>query len=803
MPKLLPQLLALFFLGSTTLALAQSGKIRGKILDASSASPIPFANVIVMGTTVGTSSDFDGNFELIDVPFGYFKLEVSVIGYKRGISEDVYVTQSKVPFVEIKLEPTSTQLKEVVIESSAFQKTEESPLSLQTLGIEEIERNPGGGRDVSRAIQSLPGVAATPGFRNDIIIRGGAPNENRFYIDDIETPLINHFQTQGSSGGPVGILNINLLREVNLYTAAFPSNRGNALSSVLEFKQLDGNKEKLNFRGAVGSSDLAIAFDGPIDDKTTFIASYRRSYLQFLFAALRLPFLPTYDDFQFKIKRRINANNEISLIGIGAIDDFALNLDVNKGLEDAEVLERNNYFLANLPINKQWSYTVGAVYKHYGEKSFQTIVVSRNALNNSAIKYVDNDESLPENKILDYSSTETENKIRLENTYRNDGFKLNLGVNLENAVFTNNTFNRIATPVGVFTRDFESELNLYKYGLFGQASQLVLKGRLTISGGFRFDGNSYNDEMANLFRHFSPRFSASFAITDKWSFNSNVGRYYQLPAYTILGFRDNSNRLVNQNRTKYIRSDHYVAGLQYNPDNSTKITVEGFYKDYAFYPFSLTDSISLANRGADFGVIGNEATASINQGRSYGIEFLIQRRAAKGLYGILAYTYVRSEFEDKNGSLVPSAWDSRNFVTLTAGKKFKKNYELGIKWRFAGGLPYTPYDLEASANIQNWDVSNQGIFDFNRLNHERFSGFSQLDIRVDKTWFLSKVAINLYFDIQNAYNYQSEAQAFLNVRTDANGNNLIDPNDPSKYQTYFIPNTNGTVLPTIGVIIDF
>ncbi|MGD1847004.1 MAG: carboxypeptidase-like regulatory domain-containing protein [Salibacteraceae bacterium] len=794
----------LCFLLATVVAGAQTGSVRGKVVDATSQESVPFANVIIQGTTIGTSTDIDGNFEIKDVPVGYVKVEVSVVGYNRQLSEDVYVTTSKTPFVEIGLTPTSTQLEEVEIKASPFVKTEESPVSLQTLGVEEIERNPGANRDISRVIQSLPGVASTPSFRNDIIIRGGAPNENRFYLDDIETPVINHFQTQGSSGGPVGMLNVNLVREVNLYTGAFPANRGNALSSVLEFKQIDGNKDKLNFRGTVGSSDLALALDGPIGEKTTFVASARRSYLQGLFSILGLPFLPTYNDAQFKVKHKFNPKNEIYFVGLGAIDQFRLNLEVNDRIDDEETIERNEYLLGNLPVNEQWNYTIGGVYKHYGKNSFQTFVLSRNTLNNTAEKYAENDDSSSDNLILDYESVETENKFRFENTTRLNGWKIKGGVNLENAVYSNRTFNRIGTPNGVQLIDYNSDLTIVKYGVFAQASKTLLNARLILSAGFRMDGNDYNSDMENPLNQFSPRISASYAITERFSFNFNTGRYYQLPAYPVLGFRDNAGVLVNQPRTSFIESDHLVGGFQYNPDNYSKITIEGFYKTYTNYPFSLRDSLSLANLGADFGVVGNEPTTSIGEGRAYGVEMLTQRRARNGIFGIAAYTWVRSEFLDpETDTYAPSAWDSRHILTLTAGKKMKRNWEIGVKWRYVGGLPYTPFDEEASSLRENWDVRGQGILDFNRLNSERFDAFTQLDVRVDKTWYLKKWSLNLYVDIQNLTNFQSEEQDFLNVATDEAGNPLIDPNDPTRYQMTRIENTSGTVLPTIGIIVDF
>ncbi|HQH41927.1 MAG TPA: Plug domain-containing protein, partial [Bacteroidales bacterium] len=217
-----------------------------------------------------------------------------------------------------------------------------------------IEKNPGGNRDISRVIQAFPGVASTPAYRNDVIVRGGGPSENRFFLDGVEIPNLNHFATQGASGGPVGIINADLIREVNFYSGAFPASRGNALSSVLEFSTIDGNKEKTKFRGSVGASDLALALDGPLTSNTTYFLSARRSYLQFLFSALGLPFLPTYNDFQFKVRSRPDAKNEILIMGLGSLDNSRLNLNANE-------TEIQRYILGYLPENKQYSYTFGAV----------------------------------------------------------------------------------------------------------------------------------------------------------------------------------------------------------------------------------------------------------------------------------------------------------------------------------------------------------------------------------------------------------------------------------------------------------
>lgn len=793
------------FLLSLSVGFSQNtGTLKGKVIDIQTRVSLPFVNVIVVGTSIGAISNEDGVFVIKNVPLGYVKVQASFLGYSTVFSEDYLVTNEKTPYVFIELVQDNEQLEEVIVQSKLFKKSIESPLSRQSLGIAEIERNPGGNRDVLKVIQSLPGVASNPGFRNDIIIRGGSPVENKFYLDGIEVPVINHFQTQGSTGGPVGIINADLIRNVDFYTSAFQSDRGNALSAVIELTQKDGNPEKINTRATIGTSDAGITLDGPINDKTTFIASVRQSYLQFLFKLIKLPFLPTYNDFQLKVKHQLSANSEISLIGLGAIDRFRLNESVNKNVTDEETIKRNRYILSIVPVQEQWNYTVGASYKHYSGNSTQQVVVSRNELSNNAKKYFNNRANASD-LLLDYSSKETENKFRFENssTLANN-FKLSIGFGLEQAKYFNSTFQKIANPVGVSEIDFSSELSMFKYSAFGQISKKYFNSKFGASFGFRLDGTDYNDEMQNPLNHISPRISLAYSLSEKLTVNATAGIYSQLPTYTILGYRDAENSLVNKNNgLKYIQANHWVSGFEFSPNNSSKISYEGFYKTYKNYPFSIRDQISLANLGADFGVVGNEEVTSTSEGRAYGFEFFAQKKSFSGFYGILSYTFVVSEFTDNLNNYIPSTWDNKHLLTLTGGKKLERNWEIGGKFRLVGGRPYTPYDMDASSEIENYDVSNQGILDFSQLNTERFKTFSQLDLRIDKTWFWKKMSLNFYVDVQNVLAGEAVEQPYLIPTLDANGNKIIDSNNSSKYVLESVENTSGTVLPRFGVIFDF
>ncbi len=797
------KLTATFFLVLLVITMSgQTGKISGRIFDARTNEPIPFANLILEGTNTGSTSDLDGKFIFTGVDPGFVRLVATAVGYERKLTEEIQVTTAKTSYLDIPMNPQNVQLEEVVVKANTFERDAESPLSIRSIGVSEIEKDPGANRDISRVIQSLPGVATTPAFRNDVIVRGGGPSENTFYLDEVEIPTLNHFSTQGASGGPVGIVNADFLRQVDLVTGAFPAARGNSLSSVVEMKMRNGNPDKLNFKGTLGASDLALTLEGPIGEKSTFIFSARRSYLQFLFGVLQLPFLPTYNDFQFKNRIIIDKKNTLTFIGIGAIDQFRLNTGLENPTEDQQ------YILDLVPVNEQWSYTVGAVYKHFYSRGAHTLVASRNYLDNRQYKYTNNDESSEDNKILDYTSTEAENKLRYEMDMSagNFGFRFGGGINYAN--YTNRTLRKeFVEGVGSNTFEYFTDLDVFSWSLFAQADRSFIDGRLSLSLGVRTDANNYSAEMSDMLDQISPRFSASYLLTEKWSVNFNTGRYFQRPAYTTMGYRDMSGALINkENGLKYIYNDQLVGGVAYRPSDNFELSLEGFYKYYYDYPFSLRDSINLASKGADYGTYGDEPVISESEGRAVGAEIFARGVIFNGINILMSYTYVRSEFQDKNDDFIPSAWDNTHLFNISARKSFKRNWDVGAKWRFVGGAPYTPWDEYLSSFVIAWDARSGPYLDYDRFNELRLGAFHQLDVRVDKTWYFPKWSFALYLDIQNLYNFKAEQPDNLIRELDANGDPVIlnpdAPIDQQRYKLKAIKNDVGTVLPTLGIIVE-
>lgn len=678
--------LFLLLLGLLTTVSAQpTHRIKGTVIDKASRQPLEFINVLVLGLGRGGVTDAEGHFNIGEVPPGIYRLQASAVGYKTILTPE-YIVSTKDLTIQIETEENLTELEGVTVTASPFRRDPESPVGLRIIGLQEIEKSPGANRDISRIVQSYPGVAFSPaGYRNDLIVRGGSPSENRFYLDGVEIPNINHFSTQGASGGPVGIINADLIREVNFYTGAFPTDRGNAMSSVLDFKLRDGDMERNSLKATLGASEVSLASNGHIGKKTSYLVSVRQSYLQFLFDMLGLPFLPTFTDAQFKLKTRFNANNELTILGLGGIDNMKLNTKLDG--------EKAEYILSYLPKIQQETFTLGAVYRHYAGIHVQSVVVSHSYLNNRNTKYLNNDESSADNLSLKLRSVEQETKFRIENTSTFGNWKINFGANLDYSQYTNTTFQRVYIDEGR-TFDYHTYLGMWRWGIFGTINYATTDERFTASLGVRTDANNFSSGMKGMGDQLSPRLSLSYRLTDGLYLSGNAGLYYQLPPYTGLGFKDNNGAWVNK-YLRYMSVSQESLGLSWHPGNTFELSAEGFYKQYDKIPFSIADGIPLACKGNDYGVIGNEALSSTAQGRAYGIEILMKWLIAKKLNLASSFTLFKSEYRNnKQSEYIASAWDNRYIFNMSGTYNFPHNWSLGMKISCIGGAPYTPYDVE-------------------------------------------------------------------------------------------------------------
>lgn len=793
-----------------------NGAINGTVRDALNSQPVAGATVLIAQLNVAVTADSAGRYDFRGLAPGSYTITATATGFDSLSKYNVPVTAGNVNELSFELQRNFSELGNVVVvatRKSAKATSLETPLSVQRLTTEEIKSNPGGNFDISRVVQSLPGVTGSDGigngYRNDIIIRGGAPYENIYFLDGIEVPVINHFSTQGSAGGPQGILNVSFIEDVKLSTSAFDAKYDNALSGIFEFKQKNGNTNNIQGNIRLSASEIAATFDGPLNASRnlTFLASARRSYLKFLFQALDLPIRPDYYDFQYKVSYIPDNKNSFSILGIGAIDQFKFGTIRNPTLE-------KYYVLNNAPSNNQWNYTVGGSWRRSFDNGYLNLALSRNVLNIDLEKYDENDVSAPEKLRLNTGSRETENKLRLDVVQNVSNWKFSYGASFQYLNYTNNSFIRrraeikdeagnTLQPADVFT--YNTAIDFVRYGPYVQVGKRSNNNRFNVSAGIRGDGNSFLTDAANPFRNLSPRLAFSYRLTDKWSFNGTVGSYTKIPPYTIIGFQQ--DQLFVNKSAKYIRTNHYVAGFEFLPKPILRFTLETFYKRYNNVPVSLRDGISLNNLGADFTAVGNEPIVSNGKGEAYGVEFFAQQKLARNFFGFISYTYVVSRFSGSDGILVPSAWDNRHLFSFTLGYKLKRNWEIGLKYRYQGGLPYTPFDEQASR--LNYLTFGNGILDYNRFNQDRLRNFQQSDFRVDKKWNFRKVTLDIFIDIQNWTAFKSPTSPqYVFDRNLQTGEYLTTDGQPIKEDgtnafPVILTSASSAPLPTLGFILEF
>ena len=757
------------------------GSINGKVTDSESGLPLEGATVIVENSNFFTVTDENGYFQIPDLPTTSYNVTARFIGFKSQTKFNVIVKSVGNQSLDYTLRPMNELLDEVILMESPFKTSIETPLSTQTFSAVEIETYPGGNNDITRVIQSLPGISpSVGGFRNDIIIRGGGPNETVYYLDGIEIPNINHFSTQGSSGGPVGLVNISFIKDVTLSTSSFGAEYDNALSGVLSFTQKNPNPERFSGNFRFGSSEAGITFEGPLNEKTSYIFSLRRSYLQFIFKAFGFSFLPDYWDYQMKISHRIDDHNFLNFIGIGSIDKLTVNEPDEYSFENQSTIEQ-------IPIINQNTSTFGISWKRIYKQNngFFNISLSSNRLKNDFERFQDNVNKT--DKVYSNISSEEETKLRFISSQNFIDFKFSVGGNIQYSKYLNNTL------YPFFEIDYETSIDLIKYGFFIKSSKMFFDDKLGVSLGIRVDQDNFTLNN-NFFENLSPRIALSWSISedDKWKVNLTSGRYFKIPTYTSLGFKNLSNNFIN-NDSEYTRSDHLVFGIEYNNTDSSRFSLEAFNKKYYNYPVSVNDMVSLANKGGDFEVLGNEDVSTSGRGKSYGIEFLYQQKLKNNFYGILSYTFFYSKFSGFDEVFLPSVWDNRNLISFTGGYKLKKNWEISSKLRFTDKTPYAPINNKLSS--QSYP---EIVFDYSQLGNYYLDSFLKLDVRIDKRWNFKTTSMNFYIDIENLLLNEIPIPPEYGLERD-NNQNVILPWNLIEVES----DNRNSIIPSIGFVFDF
>jgi len=736
----------------------------------------------------------EGAFAFSNLPVGLCNIRVSSPdGSFTTVLHEQTLNAVKPLELRIEVERPYQVLEEVAISAEAFKTTEETPLSIKNINWSEMQRMPGATLDISKAIQSFPGVLPKSSFGYNISIRGGASSENAYRMDGIDLPTINHFSIQGASGGAVSLLNMDFIQGAALYSGAFPSSMSNVLSGALDLDLRQARSDRPGIRMTLGATDVGATIELPLPGRSGVMVSARNSFSQHYFKLFNIPVLPTYQDAQFKYYTRIGDHADLTILGVGGWDSYRV---YTEGRGSDALL----YNVGYIPEGEQSTEVLGARYRKFVPNGLQTLVVSHDRITNDADKYVGNTRQESDRQ-LRYRSYEDRTRLRYECVWDGEQAKLTLGGSLEAVGVGVDMWALKGHTAGVDTTNLQSDLSYVQGGLFAAYARHSANKRGTLNLGLRMDAANFNLNMVNPLAQLSPRASYKYQLTSHWTANSHVGRYQQMPAGILLA----ANRATNHGRfTRFTTTDHLGAGVEYQNGKTYRVSMEVYTKRYRNAPFLVNDQIAYANAIGAYVAVGDQPSIPNAQGRARGFELFLQQKLKGQYWWMGAYNYGISEFQTASGDWAPSVWDSRHTLSLTTGKVWGKGWLWGLKWRYSSGTPYTPFNESASALVTNWDVLQRGVFDYAQVNSQRLDAFTQLDFRLDKTYSHKGWSLSWFLDLQNLASGDIPLMPYLTVVRDPDTKApLLDPNDPTRYQMQLLRSDTGRTLPTIGMILEF
>jgi hypothetical protein len=737
------------------------GSIKGKVLNIVNKDVLVGANIIIKGTSLGSTTDMNGEFSITNIPAGSYSLECRYLGFETMIKTEIQVKPDRITFTEIELKEQSVKMNDVTVTAGYFQADEVTPTTFANLNNEEIRRASGSAMDVSRILLAMPSTAKTSDNANDLAVRGGSSAENGFYIDNIPIPNINHFPSEGATGGPIGILDVNFIEDVNFYTSGFAASYGDRLSSVVDIKFREGNKEQYNFQTDFNMAGFGGSAEGPLPEKKgSWLISAKKSYLDLVVGAIGTGVAPRYGDVQTKVVYNINNSHKITFLEIFAQSN--INFTLSKSLED----KRNEY-----GSNDNIQNTAGINW---------SAIWNKNLYSNTSVSYSLLDTKGEFSKVLTRSKLMSVDNYEGMFVFRNVNYlqlnksnKLEFGAEIKNELGEFNRYRAVdTTRIGAVIPEERFIRNIYplKAGLYVNYITNPI-APLTFSLGVRSDYYSLNEKVP-----LSPRLSVSYAVNNQLKIYGNTGIFYQQLPMIVIAPKSEYKKLTN------VTAAHYGIGFEYLLTPDTKLTIEAYDKEYSKLPLEPSDpTLSVIDEGSTnsrFGIYNN--LQSTGKAYTRGVELLLQKKLAKDIYGLISGSYFRSKYQDYNGTWRNRIYDNKYIFSAIGGYKLNSEWEFTIKWTYAGGCPYTPFDENLSRKL------NLGIIDQSRINSERYSDYHTLNLGVEKKFFFNTQSLDLYFTVMNSYNRKNISGYYWNS---------VENKKDTEYQW--------SLLPIIGVEYDF
>jgi outer membrane receptor for ferrienterochelin and colicin len=734
--------LGILFTTVCTHAAIQSGSIKGQVVEQTTKEPICGANVCLEGTLLGASTDTSGHFTIAGVPPGPHALSVRMVGYDPAVLPDVLVSPERPVTLTIELRQSSLVGEEVTVTSGYFRTSDVASLGNIGFNAQEIRRAPGSANDVSRILMALPSVAAVSDNANDLAVRGGSPMENAFFVDGIQVPNINHFPAQGSTGGPIGMLNIDFIDNVDLYTSGFSSAYGDRLSSVVDIRLREGNAERLFGKAFFNFAGFGGMGEGPLPGVSgSWMFAANKSYLDLLVGAIGTGAAPRYGDLQGKATIDIAANHKFEIL------DIFGESKIDFSRKDAEDSGQQYY-----GDNQNSQNTIGSAWRAIwgnGCTSLTTLSLSTTNFQNNFSEMRTNQLALRSDNLETVLGIRSTSEIMLGRIDR-----LEVGGEFHNDrgrfdyVQASDT-NRLGSVAPDYS--VRRTINSSHAALFA-TTVVHLFDRLTLAAGVRAE--HYNLCRKTLVE---PRASISVALTNDLTFTASTGQFYQENPLIVMSSDPSFESL------QPISAQHYGAGIEYMIRPDVKLTVDLYDKEYNDLPLCPSDPTLSVVDNALFNQRFSPYTDLRSTGKAYtrGMEVMVQKKMAEDIYGLLSASYFRSRYQDFNGVWRDRVYDNKLIISAIGGYRPNRYWEVSVRWTYAGGGPYTPYDPLRSSMV------HMGIVDESRASEARYPAYHSLNLRIDKKYYFESHMLDIYLSIWNAYNQKNVSQYFWNNTTNA------------------------------------
>ncbi len=722
-------LLSALLLSTNVYAGVQEGAIKGTVKDRENQQRLVGVNVMLKENETGVSTDDQGFFKFENLEAGIYTVRFSFMGYRTYYETDVVVRSNRSQNIEIELQPQAVETDELTITGGYFNRDDANPVSRSTMNAEEIRRSPGSGQELSRVLHSMPGVASGGEVSQDVMVRGGSPSENGYYIDQIPIPSVQHFEMQdGSSNGPIGVVDTDLIRDIEFHTGGFSAAYGGHMSSVTNISYRQPSSDGIHGSANLNMAGFGGKFESPFADESgSIIISGRRSYLDLIAEAINTRGAPRYGDFQVKSTWEPDEDNRLTFLNIYGDSEIASTQE--EGRDDGwhTYLESRN--LQN---------TTGLNWRRIHSDYFYS---------NTSVSYslVQDNTSM---FFVESGDTETDFDVdrRFAHLRNHNYWNMNAGHRLEfgmDARYKSGDYDLFVAedimPTGYVREETKRDISLEGYHAGAYGNFLIRPfDRLDLSVGLRGTYYSLSEQI-----ELEPRSTLSFNFLPRLTFNASAGMYHQHVPYYYLA-QDESFEDLPPMQTR-----HLVAGLEYMLAEETRLTFEVYDKQYRDIPIQPEDASTPNLQYVPDGTGWYDELIPEGEAYARGIDFMLQRKLAKGFYGQVTASFFRSKYRDLNGDWRSRDYDIEYLFNVIGGYRLNDNWEFSARWTYMGDQPYTPIDEQASA------ANGRTILENTWFNEQRMPAHHSLFLRFDRRFFLSNLTMVTFFELWNAYNREN------------------------------------------------